>query len=46
MDAVTFEGMTKSKSFGAVAARLFRVGLLLTGARPSLREIARQARLS
>lgn len=28
-----------------VAARLFRVGLLLTGVRPTLREIARQARL-
>ena len=26
-------------------ARLFRVGLLLTGARPKLREILRQARL-
>ncbi len=29
-----------------VGARLFRVGLLLTGARPKLREIIRQARLS
>jgi ABC-2 type transport system permease protein len=29
-----------------VGARLFRVGLLLTGARPKLREILRQARLS
>ena len=29
-----------------VGARLFRIGLLSTGARPSLREIVRQARLS
>lgn len=29
-----------------LSARLFRVGLLLTGARPKLREILRQARLS
>ena len=29
-----------------LGARLFRVGLLLTGARPKLREILRQARLS
>ncbi|HEY3174505.1 MAG TPA: ABC transporter permease [Candidatus Polarisedimenticolia bacterium] len=29
-----------------VGARLFRVGILLTGARPKLREILRQARLS
>jgi ABC-2 type transport system permease protein len=29
-----------------IGARLFRVGLLLTGARPKLREILRQARLS
>jgi ABC-2 type transport system permease protein len=29
-----------------VAARLFRVGMLLTGARPKLREILRQARLA
>lgn len=29
-----------------VASRLFRVGLLLTGARPSLREIWRQARIA
>ncbi|MFO0571596.1 MAG: ABC transporter permease [Polyangiaceae bacterium] len=29
-----------------VASRLFRVGLLLSGARPSFREILRQARLS
>lgn len=29
-----------------VAARLFRVGLLLTGSRPRLREILRQARLT
>jgi ABC-2 type transport system permease protein len=28
-----------------IASRLFRVGLLMTGARPSLREILRQARL-
>jgi ABC-2 type transport system permease protein len=28
-----------------IASRLFRVGLLLTGARPSLREILRQARI-
>jgi ABC-2 type transport system permease protein len=28
-----------------IASRLFRVGLLLTGARPSLREIIRQARI-
>ena len=28
-----------------LGARLFRVGLLLTGARPKLREILRQARL-
>jgi len=27
-----------------LGARLFRVGLLLTGARPKLREILRQAR--
>jgi hypothetical protein len=27
-------------------ARLFRVGLLMTGTRPKLREILRQARLS
>ena len=30
----------------SVGARLFRVGLMLTGARPSLREILHQARLS
>lgn len=29
-----------------IGARLFRVGLLMTGARPKLREILRQARLS
>jgi ABC-2 type transport system permease protein len=29
-----------------VGARLFRVGLLSTGARPSLREVLRQARLA
>jgi ABC-2 type transport system permease protein len=29
-----------------VGARLFRVGLLSSGARPSLREIVRQARLA
>lgn len=29
-----------------IASRLFRVGLLLTGARPSLREIWRQARIA
>ena len=29
-----------------VGARLFRIGLLSTGARPSLREIVRQARLT
>jgi len=29
-----------------IASRLFRVGLLLTGARPSLREIIRQARIA
>ena len=28
-----------------LGARLFRVGILLTGARPKLREIIRQARL-
>ena len=30
----------------ASAARLFRIGLLSAGARPSLREIVRQARLA
>jgi ABC-2 type transport system permease protein len=29
-----------------LASRLFRVGLMLTGPRPSLREILRQARLA